>query len=447
MDRTISVFDISTLLDEGNADVPLVATRSTINTDKLSAQVLQGKRLFYDAKDPRLARDGYISCASCHNDGGQDGRVWDLTGFGEGLRNTVNLRGRGGAQGMLHWSNNFNEVQDFEGQIRTLAGGTGLMTNAQFTTGTRNQALGDPKAGVSNDLDALAAYVASLTTFASSPYRNADGSLTAAAAAGRDVFIAKNCSSCHGGTAFTNSGNNNPQDIGTITADSGKRLNGALTGIDIPTLRDAWATAPYLHLGSAETLGVAIRAHSGLTITDAELSDLVEYVSQIGNQETTAPGEPPPPPPPPPPAPNTGTGLTGSYFNNKTLSGTRVLQRIEAVNFDWGTNSPGAGVNKEGFSVRWTGKVEATATGQFQFQTASNDGVRLWVNGVQVINNWTNHATTNNNSPAITLTSGQRYTITMEFYDNTGAAVARLRWKRPGQTSYAAVPKTRLYKN
>jgi len=445
MDRTISVFDIATLLDEGNADVPLVATRSTINTDRLSAQVLQGKRLFYDAKDTRLARDGYISCASCHNDGSHDGRVWDLTGFGEGLRNSVSLRGRAGAQGMLHWSNNFNEVQDFEGQIRALAGGTGLMTNAQFNTGTRSQPLGDPKAGVSNDLDALAAYVASLNAFASSPYRNADGSLTTAATAGRDVFIAKNCSSCHGGTAFTNSGNNNPQDIGTITADSGKRLTGTLSGIDIPTLRDVWATAPYLHLGSAATLADAIRAHSGFTITDAELTNLVAYVSQIGNQETTAPGEPPPPPPPP--TTNTGTGLTGSYFNNKTLSGTRVLQRIEAVNFDWGTNAPGAGVNQEGFSVRWTGKVEAPSTGTFQFQTASNDGVRLWVNGVLVINNWTNHATTNNNSPTITLTADQRYTIKMEFYDNTGAAVARLRWKRPGQTGYVVVPKTRLYKN
>ena len=49
--------------------------------------------------------------------------------------------------------------------------------------------------------------------------------------------------------------------------------------------------------------------------------------------------------------------------------------------------------------------------------------------------------------PNITLTSGQRYTIKMEYYDNTGAAVARLRWKTPGQTSYVAVPKTRLYKN
>ena len=105
--------------------------------------MLQGKQLFYDARDTRLARDGYMSCASCHNDGGQDGRVWDLTGFGEGLRNTISLRGRAGGQGFLHWSNNFDEVQDFEGQIRTLAGGTGLMTDAQFNAGTRSQPLGD----------------------------------------------------------------------------------------------------------------------------------------------------------------------------------------------------------------------------------------------------------------------------------------------------------------
>ena len=49
--------------------------------------------------------------------------------MGEGLRNTISLRGRAGmAQGFLHWSGNFDEVQDFEGQIRALAGGTGLMT-------------------------------------------------------------------------------------------------------------------------------------------------------------------------------------------------------------------------------------------------------------------------------------------------------------------------------
>ena len=59
-------------------------------------------------------------------------------------------------QGPLHWSANFDEVQDFEGQIRTLPQGTGLMTDAQFATGTRSQPLGDRKAGVSaEDLAAL----------------------------------------------------------------------------------------------------------------------------------------------------------------------------------------------------------------------------------------------------------------------------------------------------
>ena len=60
-------------------------------------------------------------------------------------------------------------MQDFEGQIRTLAGGTGLMTDADFNAGTRSQPLGDPKAGVSADLDALAAYVASLDTLRRQP--------------------------------------------------------------------------------------------------------------------------------------------------------------------------------------------------------------------------------------------------------------------------------------
>ena len=68
--------------------------------------------------------------------------------MGEGLRNTISLRGRAAGQAFLHWSRNFDEVQDFEGQIRSLAGGTGLMTDAAFNAGTRSQPLGDAKAGV-----------------------------------------------------------------------------------------------------------------------------------------------------------------------------------------------------------------------------------------------------------------------------------------------------------
>jgi hypothetical protein len=150
---------------------------------------------------------------------------------------------------------------------------------------------------------------------------------------------------------------------------------------------------------------------------------------------------------PPTSKPNTGTGLLGQYFNNKTLSGTPVLERSEVVNFSWSSASPGPGVNTDGFSVRWTGKIEAIVSGNFTFQTTSNDGVRLWINGALVVDNWTNHATITNNSPVITLTKNARYSVTMEYYDNTGAAVARLKWKKPGATTFAAVPATRLYAN
>jgi mono/diheme cytochrome c family protein len=163
------------------------------------------------------------------------------------------------------------------------------MADADFNAGTRSQPLGDLKAGLSADLDALAAYLASLNTFASSPYRNADGSLTSDGAAGRTIFKNANCSSCHSGAAFTDSTAANLHDIGTLKPSSGQRLGGALNGIDTPTLRDAWATPPYLHDGSAATLGEAVRAHNGVNISDADLAQLTAYLQQIGGQESGAP--------------------------------------------------------------------------------------------------------------------------------------------------------------
>ena len=434
MDRTVSVFDLGGLMDRASNSVPLLATMSSIITEKLSSTVLRGKQLFYDAKDTRLSRDAYISCAACHNSGGQDGRVWDLTGFGEGLRNTISLEGRAAGHGFLHWSSNFDELQDFEGQIRNLSGGTGLMSDAQFNTGTRNQPLGDPKASVSTDLDALAAYVASLNTFAVSPYRNNDGTLTAQAQAGRLVFAAKNCAACHAGVNFTNSLNASTlSDIGTIKPSSGQRLAASLTGIDPPTLRDVFRTAPWLHDGSAGTVQQAIQMHNNVSLTATELDDVAAYLLQIGSDEPTAPTPT-----------NFGAGLAGAYFSNTKLTGSAVLQRTEGINFDWGSGSPGPGVATNSFSARWTGQIEIPATGSYRFQTLSDDGVRVYVDGVRVINNWSNHGATRNTSSARTYTEG-RHAIIVEYYENTGSAVMKLYWLLPGNTVYDVVPVTRLY--
>jgi YVTN family beta-propeller protein len=436
MDRTIGVYDLTPMIQQGLATATPLATLNAVGTEKLSATVLKGKQFFYDARDTRLARDRYMSCASCHNDGGHDGRVWDLTHAGEGLRNTISLRGRAGAQGFLHWSNNFDEVQDFEGQIRSLAGGTGLMTDAQFNTGTRSQPLGTAKAGVSADLDALAAYVASLNAFDVSPARPSSGALSALASEGRTVFTDLNCASCHGGTAFTNSGTNNPSNIGTIKPSSGQRLGGPLTGIDVPTLRDVWASAPYLHDGSAATLADAVRAHNNVTVNDADLNRLVAYLREIGSEEPSAPS----------PQVN-GGGLVGRYYGGMALAGNPLLTRTEAVDFNWGSGSPGTGVPTNQFSVRWTGTITVPTTGSYRFRTVSDDGVRLWIGGSQRINDWTNHSASTATTGTINLTAGQRVAVTLEYYENSGDAVIRLQWRRPGTSTYVAIPVGNLNAN
>ena len=291
MDRTISVHDLDTLVNGSVSPLPAPVVLESITTEKLASNVLIGKKFFYDAQDSRVALQQYISCAACHNDGGQDGRIWDFTQFGEGLRNTITLRGHGGTnQGRLHWTGNFDEVQDFEGQIRNFAGGTGLMSNSVFHAGTRSQPLGDTKAGLSSDLDALAAYVASLTKNGDSPDRNANGTLTSTALAGQVVFQQQNCAQCHSGSQFTDSALNVFHDVGTLKPSSGQRLGAALTGLDTPTLSGLWANAPYLHDGSAATIEAAVAAHNGVSIAPADMTNLVAFLRQlddVGLVETT----------------------------------------------------------------------------------------------------------------------------------------------------------------
>ena len=97
------------------------------------------------------------------------------------------------------------------------------------------------------------------------------------------------CASCHGGPGFTLSAAGNFPNIGTLKPSSGNRLGATLTGIDIPTLRGVWNTAPYLHDGSAATLAQAVTAHQGVSIGAADLTNLVAYLESIDDLPATAP--------------------------------------------------------------------------------------------------------------------------------------------------------------
>jgi hypothetical protein len=144
----------------------------------------------------------------------------------------------------------------------------------------------------------------------------------------------------------------------------------------------------------------------------------------------------------------TGTGLTGRYYNDQSSGGrftTLALTRIDpTVNFNWGFSAPASGVQTDYYSVRWTGQIEVPVTGTYRFATTSDDGVRLWVNGQRIIDNWTQHAATVDTSAPMTLTAGVKYTIRLDYYERAGRAQIQLRWTPPGQPE-SVIPVTRLF--
>lgn len=141
--------------------------------------------------------------------------------------------------------------------------------------------------------------------------------------------------------------------------------------------------------------------------------------------------------------PGSGNGLTGTYFSNIDLTGNTHVRVDPTVDFDWGGGSPINGVDGNNWSVRWTGFVQPRVTGNITFTTATDDGVRVWVNNQLVIDNWTYHAYTLDNG-AINLTTGTKYPIQMEFFQGYGGSLAHLYWSNFLQ-SIAPIPQNQMY--
>ncbi len=117
----------------------------------------------------------------------------------------------------------------------------------------------------------------------------------------------------------------------------------------------------------------------------------------------------------------------GEYFNNSWLGGSPGLVRDDAaINFDWGFGSPGAGIANDNFSVRWTRDL-SFAPGTYRFTTTSDDGVRLWVNGQLLIDQWRDQSASTYSKDIFL--SGNA-TVRMEYYESGRLAIARLNWAR-----------------
>jgi len=143
------------------------------------------------------------------------------------------------------------------------------------------------------------------------------------------------------------------------------------------------------------------------------------------------------------PGPGDGTGLTGDYYDNMDFTAFALTRTDATVNFNWGSGSPDPAIGVDTFSVQWTGQVEPMYSETYTFYTNSDDGIRLWVDGQLIIDNWTDHGPTEN-SGTISLSAGVKYDIDMDFYENGGGAVAELRWSSASQ-AYEIIPQTQLY--
>jgi beta-glucosidase len=121
-------------------------------------------------------------------------------------------------------------------------------------------------------------------------------------------------------------------------------------------------------------------------------------------------------------------GLQGEYFANDNLSGAPALVRVDKqVAFDWVDDSPDAKVPANNFSVRWTGMLTPPATGDFAIAVTSDDGVRLFIDGKKVIDDWTEHAASTNRV-TVHLVAGKPVPIKLEYFDRSGQASVTLGW-------------------
>lgn len=146
----------------------------------------------------------------------------------------------------------------------------------------------------------------------------------------------------------------------------------------------------------------------------------------------------------PPFAVGSGAGLRALVFDNADFTSIKRARIDATVDADWTTNSPSSTTDADTFSIRWLGQVQPRYSQTYTFHTTTDDGVRLWVNGAPLIDQWQDQGATEWTG-SIALTAGEKYDLRLDYYENSGAASAQLAWSSASQVK-EVVPSTQLYR-
>ncbi len=118
-------------------------------------------------------------------------------------------------------------------------------------------------------------------------------------------------------------------------------------------------------------------------------------------------------------------GLSADYFNGTDLQGLPAFTQSESkIDHDWGQKSPGEGIGADNFSVRWSGNFKADASGPYLLVTRSDDGIRVFIDGQKVLDDWSDHGA-QTKTATISLEAGKTYRLKVEYYEKGGDAVAQ----------------------
>jgi hypothetical protein len=130
-------------------------------------------------------------------------------------------------------------------------------------------------------------------------------------------------------------------------------------------------------------------------------------------------------------------GLKGEYFS-MSAPGAHDFADLGGVSLDPQINFPGlAGTfeeltgHQENATARWTGRIEAPTTGAYTFYAIGDNGFRLFIDGVPVIDHWVGDWDREQTSAAVSLTAGERHDFRLEMFQDTGGANMYLRWSGP----------------
>lgn len=129
----------------------------------------------------------------------------------------------------------------------------------------------------------------------------------------------------------------------------------------------------------------------------------------------------------PTPSP-TNLGIKGDYYNGVNFTTFKGTRTDSAPRGSWGSIPPLTGMTTDQFSIRWTGYLKPTFDGIYKLEFLHNDGIRVWVDNVKVIDKWVNTSTNLTSTANVTLTAGQTYPLKVEFYENTYSALITPYW-------------------